>query len=268
MYFRQEATKHLYQYNGADIVYNHDYLDVKPEQRDMLYSTSKYKDMSVMFPLFYSRVDSLDTIYDHYQSMTSSGRDYQYISGSEIVHDSQLNEFRIATHIKGCPFEGRYLQQITQDRYSTLVAAGYNNVLVQNGKWYEIMEYGRINGNMNYQEDKWDVQIPSITYWAKNETAWTVKDSNGNFYPPLNLVNNPLPESMSSLNINSDSDIPKELRDLGYSANFLSLDVNKWGTDRKETRIRDKYVKVKVRYTGDELAIVTALKTLYTISYA
>lgn len=267
-YFRQEATKHLYQYNGADIVYNHDYLSVKPEQRDMLYSTSKYKDMSIMFPLYYSRVDSLNTIYDHYQSMTSAGKDYQYISGSEIVHDKQLDEFKIATHIKGCPFEGRYLQQISEERYNMLNSAGYTNIYTDGEKWYEIMEYGRINGNMNYQEDKWDVQIPSITYWAKNETAWPIRDSEGNSYPPLNLVNNPLPESMESLDISSNSNIPKELRDLGYNADLLSLDVNKWNSDRKETRIRDKYVKVKVRYTGNELAIITALKTLYTISYA
>lgn len=268
MYFRQEATKHLYQYNGADIVYNHDYLDIIPEQRDILYSTTKYKDMSVMFPLLYSRVDSLNDIEDHYQSMTSAGKDYQSISGSEIVHDKQLNEFRIATHIKACPFKKRYLQEITQDRYSSLIAAGYTNVLVQNGKWYEVMEYGRINGNMDYLEDKWDIQIPSITYWAKNELAWSIKDKDGNTYPPLNLVNNPLPESMTALNITSNSDIPSELRDRGYSADFLSLDVNKWSNERKETRIRDKYIKIKVRYTGDELAIITALKTLYIVSYA
>ena len=268
MYFRQEATKHLYQYNGANIVYNHDYLEVKPEQRDILYSITPYKDMSAMFPLYYSRVDSLDTIYDHYQSMTSAGKDYQYISGSEIVHDKQLDEFRIVTHIKGCPFEGGYLQEVSQNRYNALISAGYTNVYTENGKWYEIMEYGRINGNMNYQEDKWDVQIPSITYWAKNETAWTTQDSDGNTYPPLNLVNNPLPESMPTLNISSDEDIPGDLRNLGYKADLFSLDINKWNSDRKETRIRDKYIKIKVRYSGDELAIITALKTLYTISYA
>ena len=39
-------------------------------------------------------------------------------------------------------------------------------------------------------------------------------------------------------------------------------------TDRKETRIRDKYCKIKVRYSGEDLAIITALKTIYTASYA
>ena len=77
------------------------------------------------------------------------------------------------------------------------------------------MEYGRINGNMDYLEDKWDIQIPIYNLLAKNELAWTVKDKDGNTYPPLNLVNNPLPESMTALNITSDSDIPSELRDRG-----------------------------------------------------
>lgn len=267
-YFRQEATKHLYQYNGADIVYDHNYLDVQPEQRDILYSTTPYKDKSIMFPLFYSRVDTINEIEDHYQSMTSPNKNYQRISGSEIIYDPQLNEFRIATHIKACPYKKRFLQQITQDRYNSMLSAGYTNVTVQNGKWYEIMEYGRIHGNMGYLEDKWDVQIPSITYWAKNELAWTTKDKDGNFYPPLNLVNNPLPESMDSLSINSDSDIPLDLRNRGYKANYFSLDVNKWTDDRKETRIRDKYVKIKVRYAGNDLAVITALKTLYIVSYA
>ena len=268
MYFRQEATKHLYQYNGADITYNHDYLKVHPEQRDMPYSASAYKDKSCMFPLFFSRVDTLGEIEDHYQSMTATGKDYQRLSGSEIVHDAQLNEYRIATHIKGCPFNKRYLQEITQARYNALIAAGYSNALAKDGKWYEVKTYGRLNGNMDYLEDKWNVQIPSITYWERNETAWATKDSAGNSYPPLNLVNNPLPESMSNLNLSSDNDIPKALRDLGYKADYLSLDLNKWSDTRKETRIRDKYVKIRVRYTGDDIATITALKTQYTISYA
>ena len=36
----------------------------------------------------------------------------------------------------------------------------------------------------------------------------------------------------------------------------------------KSARIRDKYMKVRVKYTGKDLVIITALKTLYTLSYA
>ena len=43
-----------------------------------------------------------------------------------------------------------------------------------------------------------------------------------------------------------------------YSARFCGPDA----TDR------DKYMKVRVRYKGDDLAIITAIKTIYTESYA
>ena len=36
----------------------------------------------------------------------------------------------------------------------------------------------------------------------------------------------------------------------------------------KETRIRDKYCKIKVTYSGTKLAVITALNTLFTDSFA
>lgn len=38
--------------------------------------------------------------------------------------------------------------------------------------------------------------------------------------------------------------------------------------ETKETRHRDKYLKVKVRYSGEDLAIIQAITTMYEISYA
>ena len=37
---------------------------------------------------------------------------------------------------------------------------------------------------------------------------------------------------------------------------------------KKETRIRDKYCKIKVTYSGTKLAVITALNTLFTDSFA
>jgi hypothetical protein len=141
------------------------------------------------------------------------------------------------------------------------------------------MRMDGLNGNMNYQEDKWDVQIPSIHFWQKNEKAWTTHPTGSTVsYPPLNLVNNPLPESMRVLNITSDSDIPIELRNLGYSLSANSFDTTKWygisgevsaaQQDSYETRIRDKYLKIKIRYSGEKLAVITSIGTIFTISYA
>ena len=39
-------------------------------------------------------------------------------------------------------------------------------------------------------------------------------------------------------------------------------------TNNNQMRIRDKYIKIRVRYDGEQYAIINALKTLFTLSYA
>jgi hypothetical protein len=39
-------------------------------------------------------------------------------------------------------------------------------------------------------------------------------------------------------------------------------------TFRKESNIRDKYCKVKIRYSGEKLAVISAVITTFTLSYA
>jgi hypothetical protein len=39
-------------------------------------------------------------------------------------------------------------------------------------------------------------------------------------------------------------------------------------TNGKESRIRDKYMKVRVKYSGNDLAIIQGIKTVFTISYS
>jgi hypothetical protein len=42
----------------------------------------------------------------------------------------------------------------------------------------------------------------------------------------------------------------------------------KENTREKQTTVRDKYAKIRVCYTGCDLAVISAIKTLFTISYA
>jgi len=39
-------------------------------------------------------------------------------------------------------------------------------------------------------------------------------------------------------------------------------------SDTKEMNIRDKYIKIRVRYSGEKYAIINSLLTLFTVSYA
>lgn len=213
MYYRQEATKELYQNLGCDISYNKNYTETPVERNNK----------STLFPWYYERIDTYDKIYDDYQLATSKyNRDYQNITGSEIVHEELLDEYRIATHQKA----------------------------------NDMAEVGRLRGNMQYKEDIWNVEIRPIYFVQKNEDWDSV--------PPIILNNLP---KVTATEITED-DLPTDY-DITDIENVSDADLVDTGwTDRKETRIRDKYCKIKVRYSGEDLAIITALKTIYTASYA
>ena len=58
-----------------------------------------------------------------------------------------------------------------------------------------------------------------------------------------------------------------EIRPINFKYAYLDRNVLKF-TSLKQSKIRDKYLKIKVRYSGEDLTIIQAIKTLFTISYA
>lgn len=242
MYIRQEATKDFYQYNGSDILYNRNFLDLRGKQRDILrnWKPTGQKVKSTMFPLYYARVDTFNEIEDYYKGKTAPNKDYVNLSGSEIVYNEKLDEFRVWTHAKAADIKDPRI--------------------------------GRLRGNMNYQGDVWNIQINPIIFVQRNEPAWnTAKLTKETIDKvPISVGNSPIPSDLKGFDITSETPVedymPQDLIDLGYGPE--DIDTSDWWSGRKEARLRDKYIKIRVRYTGEELAIITALKTLYTISYA
>ena len=205
MYYRQEATKALYNNLGSNITYNPNYQKL---------TNFVKQPRSTIFPLYYKRIDTHNDIYDSYTQMLSAGlRDYKNLSGSEIGWDEALNQFYITTHIKNSPID----------------------------------KVGRMRGNSHYIGDKWKIQIPSITFMQKNEN-WTD-------IPPILIDPDKVPEDVTQTNITQEQ-LPNT-HDIGQ------VRVEKW-TNRKETRLRDKYAKIKIRYSGTDLAIILAIVTSYT----
>lgn len=238
MYIRQELTKDLYQYNGSDILYNRNALEMIPQKRPFISINGNiYQDKSTIFPLYYTKCDTFNEVEDYYKQMTAPGKDYNHLTGSEIVYYPTLKEFRICTHAKA--------------------------VDMKKGG-------GRLRGNMDYQEDKWRVQITPINLVQKNETWRT--DVN----IPIALGNSPVPNDILNTNI-TEEDIPKDMKNLGYTLDDLKTDnwnvfpikqpdgsiVYASGNNRKEIKMKDKFIKIKIRYTGDDLAIIGGVKTLF-----
>lgn len=229
MYVRQEATKDLYQYNGSDIVYNRDFLDIKTNQLVK----------SRQLPLYYARQDTLNEVEDYYKLFSSPNKDYNNLSGTEVVYDNTTNEFHLWEHSKAV----------------------------------DITKAGRLRGNMQYKEDLWNVQINPIIIVEKNEDKWD--------RPPLSVGNSPIPNDVINTQL-TDSDIPADLKKIGYTVK--DIDISNWGVypvrnndgtityadahTRQEIKVKDKFIKIRVRYSGNELAIITALRTLYSISFS
>lgn len=240
MYIRQEATKELYQFNGSDIVYNPDYKTLNSDPRQMNgLITTKY-DKSTIFPLYYNRQDTINEIEDYYhlyghkESYGKSDKNFSALAGAEIVRYPNLGEYRIWNHAKAVDIHD-----------------------FENG--------GRMRGNMQYKEDKWDVQINPINLVQKNEDQndWTNVYGDGQkkmvpaecnlFNPPAEVYNKN--ESKGTVTLPSD-----------WERNVVS-----WGISdkiNKEVKLKDKFIKIRVRYSGKDLAVISALKTLYSISYA
>ena len=264
MYFRQEATKNLYQNLGSDILYDRKFTDAialkytqeqfyrssssnytnqynKQDKVYPVYQTGLVKQVkSSIFPLYYERVDTYNEIYDHYTQMTGSGYDFKNLTGSEIKWNRDLNQFNVVTHIKNNPIDLN----------------------------------GRLRGNSRYKEGKWEVQIPSIKFMQKNESSWVYASedlkSDGPLktsqilIPPIVVNSSNIPSGLPSSDVSS-SKLPNIYQNNKYNWP-RSLDTQDW-TYRKEARIRDKWMKIKVRYSGRNLAFIHSLITLYNISY-
>lgn len=271
MYFRQEALKAIWQYNGADICYNRDFIKTKVNQQPR----------SADLPhKYYTRKDTINEIEDSYISFTSINPDYRHLSGSELVHYPTRQEYRIWNHAKAID-----LNDLRQDDARSLIAS-----------------------NCQYLEDRWKITINPILVCYKNE--YIIKpnyiegfaqltNSNSDWpdrnKPKLPVYNSPIPdESYEYIKDNNDGNIymPPELANLGYEPTFNTYDSNgkllekgylddtNWlsensiyGTtfgeaqNRKEVSMKDRFIKVRIRYSGDELAIIDYLNTLYRVSY-
>lgn len=244
MYIRQEATKQLYQYNGSDIVYDHDYKKLHTEEHRPLLDQDynpiigQY-DKSTIMPLFYCREDRIDYIHDLYFTLESidGSHNYDSLSGGEIAYNPTTKEYSIINHVKA--------------------------VNMQDPK------QGRMYGNMHYKEDKWHIQINPLKIVQKNEEDWSegfIKNSSSKLIP-VELWKLPIPNEKISKDATEEQINPEQIE---LPLDWGRRNIVKWGdleTQWTETKMKGNYIKIKIRYKGDKLAIIQSLRTLFSISY-
>lgn len=269
MYFRQEAMKALWQYNGADISYDRNFLKVQPRQQPK----------SADFPhKYYTRQDTINEIEDYYIHVTyPEFHDYLHLSGAEVVYYPNRQEYRIWNHAMAVS-----LDDLSQDDPRSIISA-----------------------NCQYLEDRWKVTINPILVCYKNEyqrkffgvnSTWAKAKDSSQMLPTLPIYNSPIPDQVLSAGgidfPGNDVNHPEwgednalyNLYDLsGYNSggDWKPLDLTNWLDDvnvykynfgeaqnRKEMDVKDKFLKIRIRYSGEELAVIDFLNTVYRISYA
>ena len=236
MYIRQEATKELFQYNGSDITFDHNYTKLdyihRPLKDDRGNIINGLYDMSTILPLYYYRQDTLNEVEDQYHLKDDiNTKDFSAMAGAEIVQ--YPHEYRIWNHAKAV----------------------------------DINSKGRLRGNMGYIEDRWRVQINPINVIYNNETDWKNMDalnrSNISNKIPIELGASLSPLPITSLTYDPTNPLNNNIPD-----NSADRPVTIWNNYRsEEVKLKDKWIKIRVRYSGKQLAIITAIKTLYSVSY-
>ena len=284
MYFRQEAMKALWQYNGCDIEYNSDFLKIQTRQQN------KSADLPHNY---FARAKHINEVEDSYIMAQVGTHDYRHLSGGEIVYYPNRQEFRVWNHVPA----------IDIDDQPDTSASSFGG-------------RGLIASNMRYLEDRWKVQINPLLITYKNEyerrdstkalctpenSTW--KDGagtrEGDKLPPLPLYNSPIPEvvkergeiaipgySSSTSTGYSETAEGKDnamynLYKVDFENGIHPFDTSSWLDDvniykynfgsaqnRKETDMRDKFIKIRIRYSGKELAIIDFINTIYQVSYA
>ena len=232
MYYRQEAIKHLWQHNGFDILYDRNYENIQ---------TSYQKKSADLIHTYYSRQDTINEIEDYYVlKKNSSIHDYRHLSGAELIYYPNRNEYRVWQHTPAIDIDS-----LSSDSPNSVTRA-----------------------NCRYIEDKWKVTINPIIVCYKNEYS-----SESDFNPKLSLpiYNSPIPNEIKT---KDELGLPNNLRQNKIDESNWLNDVSIYGTNfgeaqnRKELDVRGKFIKIRIRYSGKELAIINFLNTIYRVSYS
>ena len=290
MYFRQEARKALFQYNGCDISYDANFRKINPKQQPR---------SAELIHNYFDRQDTLEDVYDTYNlkdankqlyypqymawANQSPDKDYRHLSGAEIVYYPNRQEYRIWQHQPAINID-----DLPQDSSSSL-----------------------IRGNCRYLEDRWRITINPILVCYKNEyvkknpgvlcqpknSTWpnamnAEYNKSETKLPPITIKNTCLPKAVVNFVSKNENNIifPDESNNIGKNNALFGLyswdgycpidntnwlnDISIYGTDfgeaqnRKEIDLKDKFIKIRIRYSGEELAVIDFLNTIYTVSYA
>lgn len=263
MYFRQMATKNILRAYGTLNNEPIKYLTYNPKYVNLV-SELTQNPRSYIFPNdYFGRKNLENQIQDDYVDRTHNiNYDWNNVTGTEIIYDEYMGEFNILVHSKAQDIKPIDEERTSEYRYAK----------------------SHLLSNMQYYEDRWKVQIPPLVFYsrAKIEDPWISVNKDISI-PKVHLGNYPIEKEEEveldfSTISESTRDIHKYFVSLGYygietsqwkyKLNSNAATTDSWKQTRQEAKIRDKYIKIRIRYSGEEKVIIHKLLTLITESYA
>lgn len=142
----------------------------------------------------------------------------------------------------------------------------YQFVAVDNPSFAKIFDNLMIISN-DAEPDSFEFEIVGDSYDIDRSSITTYTDIPGNYkstYGPTGVQT-----YQKGLNLKT---LGRRVGNMQYKQDFWDVEIkpfrNMKSSQLREARVRDKYCKIRVRYSGTSLAIITALNTIYTQSYA
>ena len=246
IYFRQEATKALLQRNGYDISYDKNFRMHPTNQ--LIKSTYLLKE--------YERQDSLDELYDTYYNKLGYGYDYGNRTGGEIGFNNILKEYYITINQKCISIDGKDASK--NDRKN---------------------ETGRLRGNTHYKNGAFYVEVRPMYITQKNEDSsdWKLLNKPRKNIPPIILPKSGFVQEILDISLPIEGyslgsniylmDLADELYTdypgIGDADNLINKKFYNVWSYIKSARISDKYIKIRIRYSGKKLTILNAITSIY-----
>lgn len=227
-----------------DFAYDKKNMYIRQEATKELY---QYNGSNILFDSSYSKLNE-----EHFKIPNSDHYRKSTLFPLYYARQKGYNEVEDYYHLKDGTEQSKDFSNLTG---SEIVR--YKNLdeyrIWTHAKAVDVKKHGLLRGNMQYKEDKWYVQLNPINLVQKNEGEW---ESNK---IPVELEQNPLPNDIELI-YNNELHIPESFESRGFT--FWDM----YKIKRHEIKPKDKYIKIRVRYSGKDLALIAALNTLYSIS--
>ena len=209
----------------------------------------QYNGMNISFDKSYKNLKEEHRLIPGFPELTEDCYDKSTLFPMYYYRTDNINLVENSYHQKtsdGVDYKGKSGAEIVRDK--TL-----EEYLIWNHQpAVTMIDGGRLRGNMQYKEDSWYIQINPLNIVQCNESRWA------NDKIPVELGQYPIPEYFKEY---SELDDP-------FKGNRDMISWNWEDNQISEAKIKDKWIKIRVRYSGEKLAIISAIQTLFSISYS